>query len=74
MMAAEYTSRRVEVMPIKQVLLDRLKELEEEYDELQDALDQIADLAAPPGHDSDQDSGDDLGETLTLAPCGARWV
>ena len=54
-------------MPTKEALQQRVKELEEENDDLQDQLDQIADIAAPPdeddedadGEDEDDDSGND---------------
>ncbi|HEX5422746.1 MAG TPA: hypothetical protein VFW94_04305 [Candidatus Acidoferrales bacterium] len=46
-------------MPTKQQLMDRIKELEEENDELQDSLDSIADIAAPPDEDSGQDEADE---------------
>lgn len=47
------------IMPSKQELLDRVKELEEENDDLQDQLDQIADIAAPPEDEDDSDSDQD---------------
>lgn len=47
-------------MPTKVELERRIAELEEENDDLQDALDQIADLAAPPDEDTDEHlAGDD---------------
>jgi len=52
-------------MPSKAELQKRIEELENENDELKDALDQIADLAAPPDEDDtgagdeDNDPGED---------------
>jgi hypothetical protein len=46
-------------MPTTEKLLDRIKELEEENDDLQDQLDQIADIAAPPDEDEDSNGDDD---------------
>lgn len=47
-------------MTTKAELQRRITALEDENDELQDALDQIADLAAPPEDENgDQDNGDD---------------
>ena len=43
-------------MPSKKELQDRIAELEDENSALQDALDQIADLAAPP---DDENEGQD---------------
>lgn len=51
-------------MPSKTELMQRIRELEEENDDLQDQLDQVADIVAPPeeeGEDEDGD-GDDQGE------------
>jgi len=47
------------VMATKDELLDRISDLEEENDELQDQLDKIADLAAPIDEDEDQEEDND---------------
>lgn len=52
-------------VPTKQELESRIAALEEENDELQDALDQIADLAAPPDQGEEEEEGgedDESGE------------
>ncbi len=50
-------------MPTKEALMQRIKELEGENDDLQDQLDQVADIVAPPDDDQDDngDNGDDAG-------------
>ena len=49
-------------MPSKAELQKRLVELETENDELQDALDKIADLAGPADEDDDPDSDNGDGD------------
>jgi tRNA(Ile)-lysidine synthase TilS/MesJ len=51
--------------PTRSELEERIRQLEEENDELQDQLDQIADIAAPPEEDEDgggQEADEDAGE------------
>ena len=50
------------VMPSKAELTQRIRELEEENDDLQDQLDKIADIAAPPEEEDESDEDDDSGE------------
>jgi hypothetical protein len=50
--------RRKPIMATKEGLKDRIRELEEENDDLQDQLDKIADIAAPI-EDNDDDRGDE---------------
>lgn len=50
---------RGEPMATKQELLDRIKELEDETEELQSQLDEVADIVAPPEEDEDGDEGED---------------
>ena len=49
---------RTPIMATKEDLKDRIRELEEENDDLQDQLDKIADIAAPI-EDNDDDHGDE---------------
>jgi cell shape-determining protein MreC len=49
------------IMPSKKELQDRIRELEEENDQLQDALDSIADIAAPE-EEEEGEEGEDAGE------------
>lgn len=42
-------------MPTKEQLKQRIRELEEENDGLQDQLDQIADIVAPPEEQGEED-------------------
>jgi len=60
------TGEKGDSMPTKEQLQKRVRELEEENDELQDQLDQIFDIVAPEGEDAgdgeeakDGDSGKD---------------
>ena len=46
-------------MPTKEKLLERIKELEDANDELNDQLDQISDIVAPPDEDEEDSDGDD---------------
>lgn len=46
-------------MPTKEELMQRVRELEEENDELQDQLDQVADIVAPPDEDETDSDGED---------------
>ncbi len=46
-------------MPTKQELEERIRELEEENEQLQTQLDDIADIVAPPDSGDDEDEEDD---------------
>lgn len=46
-------------MPTKEQLLNRVRELESENDELQDQLDQIFDIVAPENGDGNGGDGDE---------------
>lgn len=57
---AEENPRGADAMPTKEELMQRIKELEDENDDLQDQLDQVADIVAPPEEDEDEgDNGDE---------------
>lgn len=49
---------RGDSMATKRELLDRIKELESENEELQSQLDEIADIVAPPEEDEDEEDGE----------------
>ena len=49
-------------MPSKAELTQRIRELEEENDDLQDQLDRVADIVAPPEDEDEGDEDDDSGE------------
>ena len=49
-------------MPGKAELMQRIRELEEENDQLHDQLDQVAGIVAPPEQEDDYDQDDESGE------------
>ncbi len=56
-------SSEADTLPARAELARRIRELEDENDELQDRLDQVADLAAAP-EDDECEAADDLKDAL----------
>ena len=59
-------------MPTKENLQQRVRELEEENDELQDQLDQIFDIVAPPEEQREPEKGGLTASEKTDAPSRGR--
>jgi hypothetical protein len=57
---ADENPRGADAMQTKEELMQRIKELEEENDDMQDQLDQVGDIVAPP--DEDEEEGDNGGD------------